>query len=365
MESLDSISSPADTGGNNRYITSSRRISMIRYGSTGWGRVGVRSLYPHLVSATTYLTHKASRSTILPPLRTLRQMLRRMFRFRPLEFVLFLLAAALGAAMSNHFYWAYCLMAICLLWAESWWFVSDHLLNARRDRDRLPRRHQRLAVEVLAKQMKRQVRKYRIIKWGVALLLLFFGAVGGAKNARMKYKWDLQQTFGLLAPAHDDDPKNPCNATPGDTDFRIYAGGNLIYSRGTDIPLLTIDGTEVLSASLNGSSMSISGDIYGPDGDLAHIDRNVFETPSGGYKPRRPDKHTLEVIDNWHNTVLYVRFLNKHAIRLRGVFRYDNGVVTITDRSITMGNQTFTGHNCINAGTRGLELDDKDGVAVD
>jgi hypothetical protein len=231
--------------------------------------------------------------------------------------------------MSNRFPAAYVLFAICLVWAEGMWFVSDRLLKAKVKSITPPRRSRRLSPEILASRLKQQRRKYRLQKWGISTVLFAGACVCIAYTARWNYEWELQQTFGLLTPANDPNPPDPCGFPPPANAIKVYAGGGLFWSNSDDFALLTIRGQKILSASIKGGAMAVSGDVYSPDGDLVHIDQNRFEAQTGGFKPERPDRHTLRVLDKWHKSVLYLRFLNAHAVQLRGIFWDPHGGASI------------------------------------
>jgi hypothetical protein len=86
-----------------------------------------------------------------------------------------------------------------------------------------------------------------------------------------------------------------------------------VISYGDD-PVLTLDRSE-------GGNIAVSLKVVDKSGDLVtSIDRNELNIANHAlltHKPR-PDKSTLVVFDEGGNEALYVRYLNKKAIYIRG-----------------------------------------------
>jgi hypothetical protein len=201
---------------------------------------------------------------------------RRIFRFYPGWVTGIALPSALSAAMSNRFPVAYSLFAVTLLWAESWWFVSDRLLKARDKSRILPKKHRRMASDALFSLMRRQQRRYLWLKWGVALGIAGLVSAGLGATAKWDYEWELAQNFGFLTPAGEPDPPLVCANRSIPKDFiRAYAGGNIYAGPETStfIPI-SIGGYKPLQIRKENGGLLISGEIYSTDGDLAHIDKN-------------------------------------------------------------------------------------------
>jgi hypothetical protein len=254
----------------------------------------------------------------------------------------FLLATGVGLAWANHFLEAYILLAACLAWAELLWLNSDNLLSSKAKSERLPAKRRRFSHEEIAAIMRRKKVRYRAKKWGLFAGIAVIGAVFLLEVGDWNYQWELQQAFGTLIPANDPTPPELCreNGVPASTlsngsRMSIFAGTNVYSeSRLDHLALVQINGVTVLSLSKTRGAVAVSGDIYSGTGDLVHFDQNHFETRSDiGFKPERPDRHTLRVFDNWHQEVLYIRFLNSSAIKLRGVFWVPGaiGPVQVTD----------------------------------
>lgn len=73
-------------------------------------------------------------------------------------------------------------------------------------------------------------------------------------------------------------PESCHRGHPSALAIRVYAAGGLFWTDNTSFTLIQIAGHSLLSADIKNGELEISGDIYSPDGDLVHIDRNNFET---------------------------------------------------------------------------------------
>jgi hypothetical protein len=169
---------------------------------------------------------------------------------------------------------------------------------------------------------------------------------------------------GPLRPAGEPSPKLTCpqKADPGDlviyfgTDARIGQGnGPFTAFKMADCPVLSFTRTK---AGLNFSDVA-----YDYDGDIAFMIRN------GVYEPQfplelhalRPDPSTYILLDHYDQEVIYIRYLNPNAVRVRGRFICgeapqvvvrDSGILLggIRVAGITTGQHAAPGHACLKAG---------------
>lgn len=250
------------------------------------------------------------------------------------------IATAVGMAWANRFVGAYVLLILCLVWVEGLWLTSNSLSSAKVRSEKLPAKRKRFSDEEIAVIMRDRRRRFWIKKWGGFAGFAFAAFVFFAVFAQWNYQWELQQNFGVLTPAHDPMPpvSESCRFNqPPPSAIRVYAGGSLFWTNSDHFSLVSVGGRPIIFAGLQKGKMEISGDVYSPDEDVVHIDGNKFETLAG-FKPGRPDRHTLIVWDKWHQKVLDIRFLNSHAIRLSGEFRAPgHAPVIIDDDGIKVG----------------------------
>lgn len=251
-------------------------------------------------------------------------------------------------AFGNRFPWAYLLFALCLVWSEGLWLTSDTLLELKKKSQKFPAKRKRLSDEETTAIMRHKRRQYRFKKWGWCAGIAVIGIACIAVVAQWNYQWELQQTFGLLTPADDPLPPSPCNNMPiSPDDVRLYGGDSMAaFPPNKSSFLISVGGYKPLwMTSTPKGDISISGDIYGADGDIAHIEDNHFQLSSRlAFKPLRPDRHTLVVMDDWHRTVLRIRFLNRHAVQFTGIFFIPgHSPLIVEDHSITYGGMHISG----------------------
>jgi len=258
-----------------------------------------------------------------------------------------LLATGMGMAWVNRFPEAYALFAVWFVWSLMLWITSDYLYRARGRSEKLPAKRKQLSQEKITEIMHSKSRTYRITKWsGIAGIALLW-TVCILVIARWNYSWELQQNFGVLTPADDPMPPVPSACSqPEPGSLRFYGGGGLVWTTKSKMILVEIRGTPLLSESIQNGHLEVSGDIYTSDGDLVHISKNSFQAASDlQFKPERPDRHTLRVLDKWHQEVLYIRYLNPHAIRVRGIFwsRGSRAPVVVSDKEVNLGGMHIVG----------------------
>lgn len=278
-----------------------------------------------------------------------RDLLKKVFHFHPGLIIGTTLPLGFGMAFVNRFPEAYLLFSVCLVCAAGLWLTSDSLLKAKAKSEKLPAKRNRFSQEEIARIMRHKKNRHRLRKWGGCTAIAALGIVCFATTARWNYEWELEQTFGVLTPADDPTPEPmSCLGSlqqPSPSAIRVYAGGGLFWSDGKTLTLVRIHDKPMLSGTLIKESLVISGDIYTPDGDLVHIDQNHFETQSDlGFKPKRPDRHTLKVLDRWHREVLDIRFLNPRAIKLSGIFWSpgEKFPVVLDDDGMRIGGNTWS-----------------------
>jgi len=149
----------------------------------------------------------------------------------------------------------------------------------------------------------------------------------------------------LLTPANDPMPQSSCDSPNsamkalGVTAFTmpkdpllVLLGNYAGYCSGDSCSILqdnhpNADDKNLLSVKRKGNSLLLQAVVFDDSGkvvvklvdDKPHINRNnVFDV-------KRPDEHTLEVIDQRDRTVLHVRFVNKTTVYVEGIFYTPSG----------------------------------------
>jgi len=134
---------------------------------------------------------------------------------------------------------------------------------------------------------------------------------------------------GVLIPANDPIPPNPCPEQPRPGTIAIYIGSSVGYtSAANPYGVLKLDDDVVLSIEKSDDDgLLLNATVRSPDKRIvATIEKNVFHVnPNNYFYIKRPDRHTLIVRDQQNRECLNVRFLNPSAVRVLGVFEFATG----------------------------------------
>lgn len=151
---------------------------------------------------------------------------------------------------------------------------------------------------------------------------------------------------GLLQPADEPMPINPCGEVPGNA-LAIFLGRSAAYSSSPAHTVITIKGQPVLSFERIGQEIAINARVFSRDGRIVtEISRNVFSINRNNFfRMERPDLHSLLVFDQEGRKVLDVRFINPRAIRFRAIFSHPAREVVISETEGFFTNTMCFGEN--------------------
>jgi hypothetical protein len=157
--------------------------------------------------------------------------------------------------------------------------------------------------------------------WILGAMLLVDAAVGGGYLLWRQLQPPVPT--GPLMPAHDPSPPALCGEKPQKDDLLMAIGPNRILGKGPG-PFAPFLVDECVGPRLlrQGGGLMVQSFGYSWHGDIAfHVMNNVYE-PDTVLKLRalRPDRSTFLVLDRFDKEVLYVRYLNRNAVRIRGRF---------------------------------------------
>lgn len=170
---------------------------------------------------------------------------------------------------------------------------------------------------------------------------------------------------GPLRPAGEPSPKLSCPEKAGPRDLVIYFGTDARIGQG-DGPFTAFKVADcpVLAFTRTKAGLTFSDVGYDYDGDIAFMIRNGIYEPQFplGLRPLRPDASTYVLLDHYDQEVIYVRFLNPNAVRVRGRFICgtapqvvirDTGILVggIRIAGISSGQHAVPGHVCLKAGS--------------
>lgn len=177
---------------------------------------------------------------------------------------------------------------------------------------------------------------------------------------------------GPLIAARDPSPPALCGEKPQKDDLLMAIGPNRVLGKGKGpfTPVL-VDQCVALKLLRQEDGLNIQAFGYSFHGDIAfHVMDNVYE-PDTALKLRslRPDRSTFLLLDRFDQEVLYVRYLNPNAVRIRGRFLCgdapqavirDDRILTggVRLRGVFMGQRLDKGHRCatIKGGEHGIAI---------
>jgi hypothetical protein len=206
--------------------------------------------------------------------------------------------------------------------------------------------------------------------WVLACVLFIQGSIGGGYLVWLYFQ--PPEPTGPLIAANDPPPPLGCDEVPGPHDLLMAFGTDRVIGKGPGpFSPLVVDDCAVLSLARKGSGLMLRAFGYDFNNDIAfRVMDNVYE-PSMPLQLRalRPDRSTFVLLDRFDKEVLYVRYLNPHAVRIRGRFLCgEQPQAVINDDVVLMGgiriNGVFVGQRStrgrvcahVPAGTYGIAL---------
>jgi hypothetical protein len=144
-------------------------------------------------------------------------------------------------------------------------------------------------------------------------------------------------TSGLLRPASEATPPNPCPAIPKGAIILLF-GHSASYTTASHLTVIKVAGEDLLSIDRKNGGIAVSAKIYSADRRMVAeiIDNKFHINPSNFLRRERPDHHTLEIFDQQGQRVLYVRHLNSSAIKVLGTFHSTRGIVRIDENELVL-----------------------------
>lgn len=128
---------------------------------------------------------------------------------------------------------------------------------------------------------------------------------------------------GPLWPASEPTPDASCVEKLGSKDLIVAFGTNRAIGTGPGpYTPIKVDDCTVMALRRAGRGLMVTAFFYDFNGDVAFsVNDNVYQpTMPLQLRPFRPDPHTIVVLDRFDKEVLYARYLNPHAVRIRGRF---------------------------------------------
>jgi hypothetical protein len=146
---------------------------------------------------------------------------------------------------------------------------------------------------------------------------------------------------GALLPAGEPSPTTICREKPPADTLAMYFGTSRVIGRGPGpYAPFVVDGCPVLKLLRKGGGLMVRATGYDWSNDVAFMVSDNVYTPMEPLQLRvlRPDRSTFVLLDRFDQEVVYVRYLNRGAVRIRGRFLCGEGPqAVIRDAGIFTG----------------------------
>lgn len=153
------------------------------------------------------------------------------------------------------------------------------------------------------------------------------------------------ELHGLLLPANDPTPNNPCHEIP-DGAMLILLGNSASFATRFPHTIIRVKGEDILTLTKKDNELAVSVKIFSRDGRIvAEIRDNEFSiNPNNYFRRERPDRHTLIVYDQEDRKVLDVRFINPRTVRFLGIFNHPIRPIVISQTEGFLANTICLGN---------------------
>jgi hypothetical protein len=132
------------------------------------------------------------------------------------------------------------------------------------------------------------------------------------------------EVIGTLQPGAGADPPNTCPRSDSPDAWKIFAGDMAIqFAEPLQVTVLKFGECRALTIKKDDKGLSVEAQLFDASGKLiATIGNNEFHALSGEnvHVSRDHDLSRLIVVDGKGNEILFVQYVNKSSVRVRGVF---------------------------------------------
>ncbi len=157
--------------------------------------------------------------------------------------------------------------------------------------------------------------------WVLGSVLGIQGVMGGGYLIWLAFQ--PPPPTGPLLAAGEPSPPPGCHEVPAPDDLIMAFGTDRVIGKGPGpfMPLV-VDDCVVLNLTRRGGGLMVQAVGYDWSNSIAFEVRNNVYEPDAALQIRalRPDRSTFLLLDRFDKEVLYVRYLNRTAVRIRGRF---------------------------------------------
>ncbi|HEY8205140.1 MAG TPA: hypothetical protein VIF81_10470 [Pyrinomonadaceae bacterium] len=150
---------------------------------------------------------------------------------------------------------------------------------------------------------------------------------------------------GVLIPANDSTPPLPEGCDIPSDSVVLFLGDSVGYSISGELPVIRIKGENIISFSRGAGGVFMNARVYSiANNVVAQVtDNEIFINPGNLFHPERPDWHTLRIKDNTGAELLFVRYVNRRTILIRGTFYTACGPILVNAKDMQFGGNSFGG----------------------
>jgi hypothetical protein len=127
------------------------------------------------------------------------------------------------------------------------------------------------------------------------------------------------------------------SSTPPNGSIAFIVGSNEYWStQGGEYNIITIDGKPIVTMKKVEKGLLFSVDVFNTEGKLVAKIRNnksILIPKNYSYIERSADRSALTLHDDYDKEILYVEYLNKSAVLLRGTFTGPSGTNIFVDNN--------------------------------
>lgn len=157
----------------------------------------------------------------------------------------------------------------------------------------------------------------------VLFIVMAIPALTGTGYALWKYFFTPPEPHGPLVAAGEPPLLLACREKPGPDDLVMALGTNRVIGRGRGpfSPFLA-NACSAIKLTERDGGLVVEGFGYDWNNDIAYgiRDNRLAFAMVAGLHARRPDPSTFVLLDRFDQEVVYVRYLNRNAVRIRGRF---------------------------------------------
>lgn len=191
----------------------------------------------------------------------------------------------------------------------------------------------------------------------VLSIVMAMPVVTGSGYILWKHLFVPPQPRGPMIPAGEPSPVLVCSQKPGPDDLVMAFGTNRVIGRGRG-PFSPIQATDCATIKLIQRDGGLVVEAYGVDANNDIVygvrDNRLEKSYVPALHARRPDRSSFVLLDRFDQEVIYVRYLNRNAVRIRGRFLCGtNPQVVIHDAYTLVGGFRMSGGMIGQRKTRG------------